>query len=90
MRALQIQVGRQYLKLLVFHKMEDITINSYTQVLLAAIGTALVSAIGALWIILWKVIAEKEALHDKHQERLAAMVDRYHNFATTIERAIKG
>lgn len=70
--------------------MEDIVINPYTQVLLAAIGTSLVGAVGALWIILWKVIAEKDTLHEKHQERLAAMVDRYHNFATTIERAIKG
>lgn len=69
--------------------MEDIVINGYTQLLLAAIGTSLVAAVGALWIILWKVIGEKDAAAEKHNERLTAVIDRYHAWALSMERTIE-
>ena len=69
--------------------MEDITINPYTQVLLAGIGTSLVGAVGALWIIVWKLVGEKDSLHEKNQTRYEALVDRYHEFATSMERMVE-
>ena len=70
--------------------MEDVIINGYTQVLLGAVGTALVGAVGALWVIVWKLVGEKDAMYKEHAKDMAAFVDRYHNFATTIERSLKG
>jgi len=70
--------------------LEDVVINPYTQVLLASIGTALIGAVGALWIIVWKLVGEKDNLYKEHSQRMESLVDRYHNFAVTIERAIKG
>lgn len=74
--------------------MEDVVINGYTQVLLAGIGTSLIAAIGALWVILWKVIAEKDALHQRYNDKYETITDKYHAFAINmeriIERAIKG
>lgn len=69
--------------------MEDVVINGYTQALLASIGVALVGAVGALWVILWKVIGEKDTLSEKHNERLTAVIDRYHAWALAMERTIE-
>lgn len=50
--------------------MEDIIINTYTQVLLAAVGSSLITAVGALWYILWKVIGEKDALQKEMRDTM--------------------
>ena len=70
--------------------MEDIVINGYTQFLLGGIGTALTATIGALFLWVKQLISENNTLRDKHDEKMTAVIDRYHNFATTMERLIKG
>lgn len=69
--------------------MQDIIINPYTQVLLAGIGTSLVTAIGALWVIIWRLVKDKDTLYEKNQTRYEALVDRYHAFATSMERMVE-
>lgn len=50
--------------------MEDVVINGYTQVLLAAIGTALTGTIGALWFALNEERKGHGQTRDKMQDKL--------------------
>ena len=53
--------------------MEDpIILNGFLITILSAIGTSLVGAIGALWIVLWRV-----------QDKLDAVVNLYHEDSKT-------